>query len=125
MQQLLVVSSLLKLCWGHSVQKILLHLQLPWLYWLLLFRQLYQMSYREPNQLLQCLSTSWNLLLVLFFILLYNLWMVPDYVCLCEFVICFFFVLVLFILLSVQILGWYSNLVNEACYRHPWGSRFV
>lgn len=55
MQQLLVVSLLLKLCWGHFVQRILPHLQPPWLYWLLLSHQLYQMFYWELNQPLRCL----------------------------------------------------------------------
>lgn len=66
MLQLLVVSLLLKLCWGLFVQRTLPHLQLPWLYWLLLSRQLYLMFYRGPNQLLQYPSMIWNLLLVLF-----------------------------------------------------------
>lgn len=66
MLQLLVVSLLLKLCWGLFVQRTHPHLQLPWLYWLLLSRQLYLMFYRGPNQLLQYPSMIWNLLLVLF-----------------------------------------------------------
>lgn len=66
MHQLLVVSLLSKLCWGLFVQRTLPHLQLPWLYWLLLSRQLYLMFYRGSNLLSQYPSMIWNLLLVLF-----------------------------------------------------------